>query len=55
MKRSRQPITYVLSWDFTGAPGRIRTRDPLLRRYRRSVARRRLASLYEPFASSYCR
>jgi hypothetical protein len=38
-----------------GAPGRIRTRDPLLRRYRRSVAGRRLASLHEPFASSYCR
>ena len=55
MNRSRQPVTYMLSWDFTGAPGRIRTRDPLLRRYRRSVARRRLASLYEPFASSYCR
>ena len=37
------------------APGRIRTRDPLLRRYRWSVAGRRLASLYEPVTSSYCR
>jgi hypothetical protein len=32
MNRSLQPVIYVLSWDFTGAPGRIRTRDPLLRR-----------------------
>ena len=55
MNRSRQPVMYVLSWVFTGAPGRIRTRDPLLRSYRRSVAGDRLTSLYEPFASSYCR
>ena len=38
-----------------GAPGRIRTRDPLLRRHIRSVAVRRLASLYEPSNSSYYR
>jgi hypothetical protein len=36
------------------APGRIRTRDPLLRRYRRMVAGRRLASPYKPSSSSYC-
>ena len=39
----------------TGAPGRIRTRDPLLRRHIRAVAGRRLSSLYEPSNSSYCR
>jgi hypothetical protein len=55
MNRSRQPVTYVLSWDFTGAPGRIRTRDPLLRRYIFTVAGRRLASVYEPSSSDYCR
>jgi hypothetical protein len=38
-----------------GAPGRIRTRDPLLRRYRWSVAGRRLTSLYKPSSSSYFR
>jgi hypothetical protein len=32
MNRSLQPVTCVLSWYFAGAPGRIRTRDPLLRR-----------------------
>lgn len=40
---------------WSSAPGRIRTRGPLLRSYRRSVTRDRLASLHEPFASSYCR
>jgi hypothetical protein len=38
-----------------GAPGRIRTRDPLLRRHIRTVAGRRPASPYEPSNSSYCR
>jgi hypothetical protein len=38
-----------------GAPCRIRTRDPLLRRYRWSVAGRRLTSPYEPSSSSFCR
>lgn len=42
----------LLFW--SSAPGRIRTRDPLLRRYRWRVARRRLASLYGPSGSSYC-
>jgi hypothetical protein len=37
-----------------GAPGRIRTRDPLLRRYRWRVAGRRLASLHKASSSSYC-
>ena len=37
------------------APGRIRTRDPLLRRHVRTVAGRRLASLYEPSSGYYCR
>ena len=37
------------------APGRIRTRDPLLRRYRWSVAGRRLVSLYKLSSCSYCR
>jgi hypothetical protein len=55
MNRSRQPVMYVLSWDFTGAPGRIRIRDPLLRRYVKSVAGRRLASPCKPSSSDYCR
>jgi hypothetical protein len=38
-----------------GAPGRIRTRDPLLRRYRWSVAGRRLTLLYKPSSSGFCR
>jgi hypothetical protein len=36
-----------------GAPGRIRTRDPLLRRHIQPVAGRRLTSLYEPSSSSF--
>jgi hypothetical protein len=40
---------------WSSAPGRIRTRDPLLRRYRRSFAGRRLSSLCEPSSSIYCR
>jgi hypothetical protein len=32
MNRSRRPVMYLLSWYFAGAPGRIRTRDRLLRR-----------------------
>jgi hypothetical protein len=35
----------------TSAPGRIRTRDPLLRRYRWSVARRRSTGRCSPAAS----
>jgi hypothetical protein len=38
-----------------GAPGRIRTRDPLLRRHIQTVVVRRLTSLYELSNSSYCR
>jgi hypothetical protein len=37
-----------------GAPGRIRTRDPLLRRHPGSVAVRRLASLYEASSWTNC-
>jgi len=55
MKRSQQPVIRSLSWYFTGAPGRIRTRDPLLRRYRRSVAGRRLLSLYGLSSCGYYR
>jgi hypothetical protein len=32
MNRSQQPVISSLNWYFFGAPGRIRTRDPLLRR-----------------------
>jgi hypothetical protein len=32
MNRSQQLVICSLNWYFTGAPGRIRTRDPLLRR-----------------------
>jgi hypothetical protein len=38
----------------SSAPGKIRTRDRLLRRYRWRVAGRRLVSLYKPSSSSYC-
>jgi hypothetical protein len=51
----RKPVICPLTCNFTGAPGRIRTRDRLLKSYRRSVARHRLSSLYKPFASRYCR
>jgi hypothetical protein len=44
MNRSQQPVIWPLTCYFSGAPGRIRTRDPLLRSYRRSVAGRRLVS-----------
>jgi hypothetical protein len=43
------------SSDLAGAPGRIRTRDPLLRRHIRTVAGHRLASLHEPSSGGYCR
>jgi len=55
MNRSQHPVICSLNWYFTGAPGRIRTRDPLLRRYIKSVARRRLASLCKSSSSDYCR
>jgi hypothetical protein len=55
MNRPRQSAICPLSWYFAGAPGRIRTRDPLLRRHIRTVAVRRLTSLYELSNSSYCR
>jgi len=55
MNRSQQLVICSLNWYFTGAPGRIRTRDPLLRRYRPSVAGRRLTSLYGPSSSDYRR
>jgi hypothetical protein len=37
-----------------GAPGRIRTRDPLLRRHIRTVSQRRLTSPYGAFSCSGC-
>ena len=55
MKRSQQPVICSLSWYFNGAPGRIRTRDPLLRRQRRSVAGCRLVSPCKPLSSTCCR
>jgi hypothetical protein len=55
MKRSRQPVIWPFTCYFTGAPGRIRTRDPLLRRYIRRVAGRRLLSPYELSSSGYYR
>ena len=47
-------VVHVLTWYFASAPGRIRTRDRLLRRYRWRVAGRRLVSLYKPSSSTYC-
>jgi hypothetical protein len=47
-----QPGYWVIDLRFWS--GRIRTRDPLLRRHLRTVAGRRLASLYEPSSSRYC-
>jgi len=32
MRLSASPAAHVLTWCLTSAPGRIRTRDPLLRR-----------------------
>ena len=55
MKSSRQPVIWPLTCYFTGAPGRIRTRDPLLRRYRLSVAGGRLVSPWEPSSCDYYR
>jgi len=58
------PVSYRQTQDDLGrlrltrsdlAPGRIRPRDPLLRRHIRTVAGRRPASPYEPSNSSYCR
>ena len=40
---------------WSNAPGRIRTRDPLLRSYRHSVGRRRLLSPYELSSCGYYR
>ena len=47
MNGPRQAAICALSCYFAGAPGRIRTRDPLLRRHIRTVAGHRLASPYE--------
>jgi hypothetical protein len=55
MNNPRQSVMCALSWYFAGAPGRIRTRDPLPRRYICSVAGRRLLSLYELSSSGYYR
>jgi hypothetical protein len=54
MKLTASPAVYWLTWYFVSAPGRIRTRDPLLRRYHWRVVERRLTSLHEPSSSSYC-
>jgi hypothetical protein len=56
--RARLPVGHLGSavkrFRRSARPGRIRTRDPLLRSYRRSVAGCRLASLYRPSNSSFC-
>ena len=51
---AKDPAAKLKREDLTSAPGRIRTRDPLLRRHISTVAGRRLMSPYEAFSCSDC-